>query len=412
MDDNVFSAFSFQSVGFSRSPLNRLLGKHHDDNVGRTNIPAVAHHSSRSYLPQSNASREAPETVKFEALATVKSKLEDAHMMAPATVKLEALATVKSELEDAHMIAPSQSQLSGTGPLRSKRTVGRQLEASQQDHSSTKIEVEIEDYGEVFHGKKVTESSLVKTVCDQDGPANWRTIIDGIRCMRADRDAPVDHMGTHQLADEAADTPTQRFHLLVAAMISSQTRDLVTAAAMGRLHALSGGLNIHGLCNKELTVDNLAEILKPVGFYRQKAKYLKVIAEKLAAPPYNGCIPDTLDELLKLPGVGPKVALLVLWVAFGKGEEGLIVDTNVRRVCCRLGWAPTGSNPEQTRAALEKWLPKSLWPEISFLFVGFGQQVCKPVNPQCITCKVKDMCPNASHDMQRQIPKKKKTKNK
>ncbi|KAI5082978.1 hypothetical protein GOP47_0002721 [Adiantum capillus-veneris] len=206
--------------------------------------------------------------------------------------------------------------------------------------------------------------------------------------MRAGQDAPVDQMGTHQLADRTADKKTQQFQILVAAVISSQTRDSVTAAAMMRLHALPGGLTIGNLFRQELTIHQLAEILKPVGFYRQKAKHLKAIAEKLSGCPFNGNVPGTLDELLKLPGVGPKIALLVLWVAFGKGEEGFIVDTNVRRVCCRLGWAPDGSDPNQVRQSLETWLPRSLWPDISFLFVGFGQQVCKPIAPQCERCQV------------------------
>ncbi|KAH7422086.1 hypothetical protein KP509_13G089900 [Ceratopteris richardii] len=222
--------------------------------------------------------------------------------------------------------------------------------------------------------------------------------------MRASQDAPVDQMGTHKLADRTADEKTQQFQLLVAAVISSQTRDSVTAAAMTRLHGLPGGLTVYSLSNPMLTVTQLAEFLKPVGFYRQKAKHLKAIAETICGPPLNGCIPNTLKELLKLPGVGPKIALLVLWVAFGK-EEGLIVDTNVRRVCCRLGWAPDGSDPDQVRKSLESWLPQSLWPEISFLFVGFGQQVCKPINPQCGRCEVRNMCPSAIEDGHNKTPK-------
>eukprot|EP00250_Pteridium_aquilinum_P007249 c17012_g1_i1 orf=203-1054(+) len=237
-------------------------------------------------------------------------------------------------------------------------------------------------------------------------PPNWRDIISAIRSMRANQDAPVDQMGTHQLADASADKKTQQFQLLVAAVISSQTRDSVTAAAMMRLHALPGGLNVLSLCKEELTINQLAETLKPVGFYRQKAKYLKAIAEKLLAPPYDGCVPCTMRELLKLPGVGPKVALLVLWVAFGKGEEGFIVDTNVRRVCCRLGWAPDGSDPSEVRKALETWIPRSLWPDLSFLFVGFGQQVCKPIAPQCGRCQVNGMCPSALQDSESGTSKK------
>lgn len=122
---------------------------------------------------------------------------------------------------------------------------------------------------------------------------------------------------------------------------------------------------------------------------------MKSIAETLSRPPHNGSVPCSLDELMKLPGVGPKVALLVLWVAFDMGEEGLIVDTNVRRVCSRLGWVPTNATPELTRKTLESWLPRALWADISFLFVGFGQQMCKPMAPKCENCTLKSLCPSA-----------------
>ncbi|CAM6097622.1 unnamed protein product [Calypogeia fissa] len=167
--------------------------------------------------------------------------------------------------------------------------------------------------------------------------------------MRPGRDAPVDLLGPAQLVDKNAFLETQKFQVLVAAMISSQTRDAVTAAAMKRLHALPGGLTVKHLAESDLSMERLEEVLKPVGFYRQKAKQLKSMAEILISPPYFGRVPRTLDELMKLPGVGPKVGLLVLWVGFGMGEVGLIVDTNVRRVCCRLGWAPEGSSAEQVR---------------------------------------------------------------
>lgn len=78
-----------------------------------------------------------------------------------------------------------------------------------------------------------------------------------------------------------------------------------------------------------------------------------------------------------------------------RGEEGMIVDTNVKRVCQRLGWVAEKATPEQTRQTLQSWLPSSLWADISFLFVGFGQQVCKPRWPLCSLCTVNQMCPSA-----------------
>lgn len=229
----------------------------------------------------------------------------------------------------------------------------------------------------------------------ESAPENWEQIVEGIRCMRLDKDAPVDLFGTHQLIDLEVNKETQQFQALVAAMISSQTRDAVTGAAMQRLRAIPGGLNVSQIASDAIEVDALAEILKPVGFYRQKAKFMKSIAQTLSAPPHNGAVPNSMEELMKLPGVGPKVALLVLWVAFGMGEEGLIVDTNVRRVCSRLGWVSMNATPELTRRTLESWLPRSLWADVSFLFVGFGQQICKPMAPKCQSCKVNQLCPSA-----------------
>ncbi|KAH7422088.1 hypothetical protein KP509_13G090000 [Ceratopteris richardii] len=131
-------------------------------------------------------------------------------------------------------------------------------------------------------------------------PFDWPKVVQAIRSMRASQDAPVDQMGTHKLADRTADEKTQQFQLLVAAVISSQTRDSVTAAAMTRLHGLPGGLTVYSLSNPMLTVTQLAEFLKPVGFYRQKAKHLKAIAETICGPPLNGCIPNTLKELVSI----------------------------------------------------------------------------------------------------------------
>eukprot|EP00850_Spirogloea_muscicola_P020076 SM000206S06285 [mRNA] locus=s206:101182:103637:- [translate_table: standard] len=244
-------------------------------------------------------------------------------------------------------------------------------------------------------------------------PAGWEVTLDAIsralREMRVARDAPVDVFNPRlrvlhsmrQLVDRAADDETRRFQALVAAVISSQTRDAVTGAAMARLRALPGGLCVDQVASPETTLELLAETLKPVGFYRQKAKHLKAIAETLLRAPHNGCVPSSLDDLLKLPGVGPKIGLLILLIAFDRQapschqEEGVIVDSNVRRVCERLGWALPGLDADVTRAALERWLPPGLWADFSLLLVGFGQQICRPVHPKCHECKLQHSCPSA-----------------
>lgn len=143
---------------------------------------------------------------------------------------------------------------------------------------NVKAEVDIEDIkGHIATQKDLkNESNETKVIRfhtkaegEQKGrsPPHWEKIVEEIRSMRIDKDAPVDLFGTHQLLDVSADKETQRFHALVAAMISSQTRDAVTGAAMQRLHAMPGGLTITQVASDSVEVDALAEILKPVGFY-------------------------------------------------------------------------------------------------------------------------------------------------
>uniref|UniRef100_A0A7I4BEJ6 HhH-GPD domain-containing protein n=1 Tax=Physcomitrium patens TaxID=3218 RepID=A0A7I4BEJ6_PHYPA len=173
----------------------------------------------------------------------------------------------------------------------------------------TEPKLEIEDSDQAISGNIVKVESSSKAVkarqsrskadnsTKECAPENWEQIVQGIRSMRMGKDAPVDLFGTHQLFDIEADKGTQQFQALVAAMISSQTRDAVTGAAMQRLRAMPGGLNVAHIASDDVEIDALAEILKPVGFYRQKAKFMKSIAQSLAAPPHNGAVPNSLEEL-------------------------------------------------------------------------------------------------------------------
>ena len=108
---------------------------------------------------------------------------------------------------------------------------------------------------------------------------------------------------------------------------------------------------------------------------------------------YNGDIPKSAEELCKLPGVGPKMAHLCMQVAWNT-VTGIGVDTHVHRISNRLRWVPKPTKtPEETRIALEAWLPKELWSEINYLLVGFGQETCQPVHPKCSTCLNNKICP-------------------
>lgn len=207
--------------------------------------------------------------------------------------------------------------------------------------------------------------------------------------MRAARDAVVDTMGCERSADPAADAPTRRFQTLVSLMLSSQTKDQVTFACMQRL--LAAGLTASRLAAaSEAEIAALLSAPPAVGFWRKKAVYLRAAAQHCAAA-HGGDIPPTLEGLLALAGVGPKMAHICMTAAWGR-SEGIGVDTHVHRIANRLGWVRTAM-PEQTRAALEALLPREEWAELNVLLVGFGQQRCTPVAPQCEGCLARSSCP-------------------
>jgi endonuclease-3 len=134
--------------------------------------------------------------------------------------------------------------------------------------------------------------------------------------------------------------------------------------------------------------------INKVGFHNLKTKYIKQTAEILRDK-WNSDIPDTIAGLVSLPGVGPKMAYLTMSAAWGK-DEGIGVDVHVHRITNLWGWNKT-QQPEQTRAALESWLPKEKWHDINNLLVGHGQTICLPVGRKCGDCKLADrgLCPSA-----------------
>ncbi|XP_046693972.1 endonuclease III-like protein 1 isoform X2 [Silurus meridionalis] len=221
-------------------------------------------------------------------------------------------------------------------------------------------------------------------------PPFWRRQLSFIREMRRGRDAPVDRMGAEKCYDPQAPPEVMRYQVLVSLMLSSQTKDQVTAAAMERLRA--NDLSVTSILNMDK--DKLGQLIYPVGFWKTKVKYLKEATEMIHCE-YGGDIPDTLEGLMRLPGVGPKMAHLAMAIAW-KRVSGIGVDTHVHRISNRLGWTSSSTkNPEETRRALEEWLPRDLWCEINWLLVGFGQQVCLPVSPLCSSCLNQHICPAA-----------------
>ncbi|XP_053332589.1 endonuclease III-like protein 1 isoform X1 [Clarias gariepinus] len=221
-------------------------------------------------------------------------------------------------------------------------------------------------------------------------PPDWRRQLGFIREMRSGRDAPVDQMGAEKCYDRKAPPEVMRYQVLVSLMLSSQTKDQVTAAAMERLRAHD--LSVTSVLNMD--ENKLGKLIYPVGFWKTKVKYLKQATEMIHRE-YGGDIPDTPEGLVRLPGVGPKMAHLAMDIAW-KRVSGIGVDTHVHRISNRLGWTRTATkNPEVTRRELEEWLPRDLWSEINWLLVGFGQQVCLPVSPLCSTCLNQNNCPSA-----------------
>lgn len=239
-----------------------------------------------------------------------------------------------------------------------------------------------------------------------DGPENWRATLAAIKAHRAQGPpAAVDTMGCEKIAelgDGAATTAKRKRYLcLTSAMLSSQTRDEINHAAMKRLVA-------HGCTPENILAtdeDALDALLNPVGFHRRKAQYLRAAA-KILLEEYDGDIPPTIETLTSLPGVGPKMAYLVMNVGWEK-PTGICVDVHVHRITERLGWtsahaigkngSPRKKTPEDTRASLESWLPRDEWLEINPLLVGFGQLTCTPLRPKCAQCPLASAgtCPSA-----------------
>lgn len=174
------------------------------------------------------------------------------------------------------------------------------------------------------------------------------------------------------------------FKVLVTTILSARTKDEVTLNAVKRLFKVVNKPSDF----KKLSYDRLKEMIYPVGFYPTKAKHLKALPGVLNSE-FNGKIPDTVVELIKLPGVGRKTANLVVAVAFKK--PAMCVDTHVHKIVNRLGYVKT-KNPTETEFALREKLPKKYWITFNSILVAYGQYTCKPVSPWCSRCPVSKYC--------------------
>ncbi|MBN1770209.1 MAG: endonuclease III [Deltaproteobacteria bacterium] len=174
------------------------------------------------------------------------------------------------------------------------------------------------------------------------------------------------------------------FEVLVATLLSLRTKDETTEPAAARLLAEASD----PAAMLRLPAARIARLIYPVGFYRRKADQLREIA-RLLLERHGGRVPDDLDALLALPGVGRKTANLVLSAGFGL--PGICVDTHVHRITNRWGYVAT-RHPDETELALRAKLPARHWPTINRLLVLFGKSVCQPVSPRCSECPVAARC--------------------
>ncbi|HET9961820.1 MAG TPA: endonuclease III [Nitrospiraceae bacterium] len=193
--------------------------------------------------------------------------------------------------------------------------------------------------------------------------AQWQEPVVGLVASRSDRDP---------------------FLILISCLLSLRTKDKTTAEASDRLFALAST----PATMKSLPLRTIETAIYPVGFYRIKAKQIQRICIRLLEE-FEGRVPDTIEQLLTLPGVGRKTANLVVTVGYGR--PGICVDIHVHRICNRWGYVKT-KTPEQTERALRDKLPARYWITFNDLLVPYGQNLCQPVSPFCSRCNIAKYC--------------------
>lgn len=177
-----------------------------------------------------------------------------------------------------------------------------------------------------------------------------------------------------------------RFQILIATILSARTQDATTLSASTRLFRVARTPRTMAT----LTVRQLEGLIYPVSFYRHKAKHVKATCLMLVER-FGGRVPSTMEELLRLPGVGRKTANLVLILGF-RSQRNICVDTHVHRISNRLGWVRTAT-PDETEQALYRATAARWWPYINLYLVTWGQNVCRPVYPRCGKCVLASFCP-------------------
>jgi endonuclease-3 len=183
----------------------------------------------------------------------------------------------------------------------------------------------------------------------------------------------------------SGDTREDPFRVLIATMLSAQTRDPVTAEASARLFRVARSPRTMAA----LPLSRIQRLIYPVSFYRIKARHVKAACRQILNR-FGGRVPDRMEDLLTLPGVGRKTANLVLILSHAS-RDNICVDTHVHRISNRLGWVRTRT-PDRTEQALYRVVPRRYWPKVNLYLVTWGQNVCRPVYPRCAACVVSAEC--------------------
>jgi endonuclease III len=173
--------------------------------------------------------------------------------------------------------------------------------------------------------------------------------------------------------------------ILIGTLLSARTQDATTHAASTRLFRKARSASAMAA----LSVEQIEQLIYPVSFYRNKARFVKATCEVLVTK-FAGQVPQTLDELVTLPGVGRKTANLVMILAFAS-QQNICVDTHVHRIANRMGWVTT-RDPNETELALYDVIEQRWWPFINLYLVTWGQNVCRPVYPRCGACALRPLC--------------------
>jgi endonuclease III len=220
---------------------------------------------------------------------------------------------------------------------------------------------------------------LQETVDLHSPRALHRIIQDASRAIeRARKEDPT---ALQEISDSTNGDP---FRVLIATVLSQRTKDQVTAQASSRLFKKYPG-------PKQLARSDtrtVSRLIRPVGFYKTKAKTIKRIARIILAE-YGGKVPSEMDKLLELPSVGRKTANCVL--VYGFKQPAIPVDTHVHRIFNRIGIVET-KTPEETEQELTRIVDRSDWLTLNEVFVKFGQLICKPIGPKCSVCPLNDRC--------------------